>query len=351
MDALYDTADLIGVISTIHVAPTFFLDTYFRAEPKYSVHEHIVMDEVLEGLPVMAPFVSPVVKAKPQRRNGFKANIFTPAYVKPMHFIKPGDFISRSAGEGLLGTLSPQERKDREVVRLLGLQKRQIYSRWEWLAAKATIDGKVIISGEDYPAVEVDFGRDPDHSIVIVDPAQVWSNPDAPIDEQVEEWSNTLLLASGYAGTDLVMSPEAWTKFKKNKAVLRDADLRRGISNVPNLQAMVATQQARHVGDWGEFRLIVYAGRFVDQEGNVSRALEADEMIMTAAPSVADGTGGVEGIRAFGAIQDFEAGLAPLDIFPKTWEEKNPSGEALMSQSSPLMIPGRPNAVIKVKVN
>lgn len=351
MDALYDTGDLIGVISTIHVAPTFFLDTYFRAEPKYSVHEHIVMDEVLEGLPVMAPFVSPVVKAKPQRRNGFKANIFTPAYVKPMHFIKPGDFISRAPGEGLLGTMTAQERKDREVIRLLGLQKRQIYSRFEWLAAKATIDAKVIISGEDYPAVEVDFGRNPDHTIVIVDPAQVWSNPDAPIDDQFEEWSNTLLLASGYAGTDVVMSPEAWTKFRKNNKVKEDADRRRGILNVPNLQGLVATQQARYVGDWGEFRLVVYAGRFVEQDGTVSRALEADEMIMTAAPSEADGTGGVEGIRAFGAIQDFEAGLTPLDIFPKSWEEKNPSGEALMSQSSPLMIPGRPNAVIKVKVS
>ncbi|AYM13073.1 major capsid protein [Agrobacterium tumefaciens] len=350
METLYDTADLIGVLETRQVAPTFFLERYFRANPFYSVHEHIVFDEVLEGLPVMAPFVSPVVQAKPQRRQGFQAKIFTPAYVKPKHFIKPGDFLRRLPGEGLLGELTPQDRLDREVIRLLEVQKRQIYARWEWMAAKAVIDGKVTVAGEDYPSVEVDFGRDPNNSIIVAGAGNIWSNPDADISGMAEDWSSQLLEATGYAGTDIVMAPEIWKLFRKNKAVLRDAELRRGIANVPDLQPQVAQQNARFVGQWGEFSLYVYAGRFKDQDGTVSRALAATDIIMTAAPSDVDGTGGVEGIRAFGAIQDKKAGLQPIDIFPKTWEEEDPSGEQIMSQSAPLMIPGRPNAVIKAKV-
>jgi len=350
MEVMYDTADLVGVIQTRQVAPTFFLDRYFRASPFYSVYEHIVFDEVLEGLPVMAPFVSPVVQAKPQKRSGFQAKIFTPAYVKPKHFIKPGDFVRRLAGEGLLGELSQQDRMDREVIRLLEVQKRQIHARWEWMAAKAVIDGKVTISGEDYPAVEVDFGRDDDNDIIVSGTGNVWSNTAADISGMLEDWSDQLLEVTGYAGTDIVMAPEIWKHFRKNAGVLKDAELRRGISNVPDLQPQIAQQNARFVGKWGEFSLYVYAGRFKDQDGTISRALAATDIIMTAAPSEADGTGGVEGIRAFGAIQDKKAGLQPIDIFPKTWEEDDPSGEQIMSQSAPLMIPGRPNAVIKAKV-
>jgi hypothetical protein len=350
MEVLYDTADLIGVIETTHTAPTFFLERFFKREPILSTSAAIVFDEVLEGLPVMAPFVSPIVQAKPQKRSGFQAKHFTPAYVKPKHFIKPGDFVTRVAGEGLLGELTPQARYDREVVRLIALQKRQIEARWEWLAAKAVIDGKVTITGEDYPAAEVDFGRSPDNEIIVSGAGNIWSNVNAKISHMFEDWSDQLLETTGFAGTDVVMAPEIWRFFRDNLEVLKHAELRRAISAVPNIQPQVATQNARYVGKWGEFDLWVYAGRFKDQDGNISRALEATDVIMTAAPSEVDGTGGVEGIRAFGAIQDKKAGLQPIDIFPKTWEEEDPSGEQLMSQSAPLMIPGRPNAVIKAKV-
>jgi hypothetical protein len=350
MESLYDTADLVGVIQTIRVAPTFFLDRYFRASPFYSVHEHIVFDEVLEGLPVMAPFVSPVVQAKPQKRSGFQAKTFTPAYVKPKHFIKPGDFVRRIAGEGLLGELSQQDRMDREILRLLELQKRQIIARWEWMAAMAVIDGKVTVSGEDYPAVQVDFGRSADNDIIVSGAGNLWSNAAADISSMLEDWSDQILERTGYAGGDIIMPPEVWKLFRNNEGVLKHADLRRGITNVPDIQPQIAQQNVRYVGKWGEFSLYIYAGRFKDQDGSISRALAATDIIMTATPSEIDGSGGVEGVRAFGAIQDKRAGLQPIDIFPKTWEEHDPSGEQIMSQSAPLMIPGRPNAVIKAKV-
>ncbi len=105
------------------------------------------------------------------------------------------------------------------------------------------------------------------------------------------------------------MSPEAWKVFRKNNQILKEADLRRGVDNLPNLQPRAAAQGARFVGQWGEFALYVYAGRFKEQDGTLGRALEAGEILMTAAPAEEDGTGGVHGIRAFGAIQDKKASL------------------------------------------
>lgn len=349
-DYIYETSELVETITTIRTQPRFFLDRYFLSTPYLSTRSEIVFDEVLEDLPVMAPFVSPIVRAKPQRRHGFEAKTFSPAYVKPKHTVKPRDFITRSPGESLLGSMSPQERRERAVLDLLALQKRQIEARYEWMAAMAVINGAVTVQGEDYPQVLVDFGRSASHSIVLAGAGVVWSDPNTDIGSQLEEWSDRILQATGFPGTDLVMSPEAWKNFRKNDGVLADADRRRGVTSVPSLQARKAMEGARYVGQFGEFECWVYAGKFKDQDGGTSRALGAGEVIMTAAPSEESGTGGVHGIKAFGAIEDVKAGLQPIEIFPKMWEEEDPSVEHLMSQSAPLMIPGRPNAVIKVVV-
>ncbi|ORE89751.1 major capsid protein [Aurantimonas sp. 22II-16-19i] len=346
----YSTAELVEVIRTIRTPRRFFLDRFFRATPYLSTREEIVFDEVLEDLPVMAPFVSPVVQAKPQKRRGFQAKSFVPAYVKPKHFIKPGDFIRRNPGEALLGSLDQASRYDAARLDTLALQKRQIEERWEWMAAKAVVDGKVTVKGEDYPEREVDFGRSGDNEIVVTGAGNLWSNAAADIGGMLEDWSDVILGKTGYAGTDVIMAPEVWKYLRQNTQLLKEADLRRGVQNTPNLQPQAAVEGARLVGQWGEFTLWVYAGRFKEQDGTLSRALAATDIVMTAAPSQEDGTGGVHGIRCFGAIQDKGAMMQPLDIFPKSWEEDDPSGEQLMSQSAPLMVPGRPNATLKAQV-
>jgi hypothetical protein len=58
----------------------------------------------------------------------------------------------------------------------------------------------------------------------------------------------------------------------------------------------------------------------------------------------------VDGIAAFGAIMDVQAGLAEATIFPKMWEEEDPSAVNTMSQSAPLMVPTNPNNTWKMTV-
>jgi hypothetical protein len=349
-NALYDSVDLLGVIETIPPDPGFFLDRYFRKEHK-STKEYIAFDEISKDLVVMAPYVSPVVEAKPQRGKGATMKQFSPAYVKPKHFVKPGDFTQRQPGESLNGDSGQQSRWDRAVVDLLETQKRQIEARWEHQAALAVINGSYTVDGEDYPGpVNVDFGRSPGNNVTVVGAGLVWSNPAAPAVDQLEDWSVQLLDISGYAGTDIIMSPEAWKKLRANAQMLRDAAFARSPGPTPNLQPRAATREVQAVGSWGNFNFFVCTKRFKEQDGTIVRALQADEMIMTAPPSTVDGSGGVQGVKVFGAIQDFDADLQPFDIFPKMWREKDPSGEALMSQSAPLMVPANANAVLKIKV-
>ena len=58
----------------------------------------------------------------------------------------------------------------------------------------------------------------------------------------------------------------------------------------------------------------------------------------------------VMGVKAFGAILDKKASFQPLPIFPKMWDEDDPSATILMTQSAPLMVPINPNNTFRARV-
>jgi hypothetical protein len=61
------------------------------------------------------------------------------------------------------------------------------------------------------------------------------------------------------------------------------------------------------------------------------------------------GVGAVGGVRAYGAILDFEQFNA-VEVFWKTWRENDPSVEYLMCQSAPILVPTRINASMRATV-
>ena len=344
-----DTVDLLGVIATAPKTPNFFLDRYFPGDNRLSVKEEISFDEVLEGLPVMAPYVFPVVAGKVQSGQGYQTKFFEPAYLKPKKDLKPSDFIKRRPGEPLTGELSPERRRDLALIDLLKYQKTSIMTRLEYMAARALIDGKIIIEGEDYPTKLIDFGRDPDNTVNISSVKDKWSSDQADIASQLEDFADQILIKSDSDATDIIMSPAVWKAFKANKSILAEADLRRGVTNVPNLTPQVkAGIGAQYKGEYGSFSIYVYARSFREQNGKNIKVLGDNEILLIARPDET-GKGGVEGVKAFGAISDFGS-LIPTDMYPKTWLQQDPSVLFVMTQSAPLMIPGRPNATLKATV-
>lgn len=344
-----ETADMLGVLETIIPAPSFFLTNYFKGESRVSEKQDISFDEVLEGIPFMAPYVYPDLPGKPQNRQGYQKQTFTPAYVKPRDVIKGSDLLTRRPGEPLGGNRSLQQRMDDDIIIKLKKQKEEIYTRLEYMAARALIDGKIKIEGEDYPTQIVDFNRDQDHTVIISNSSDKWSSADADISAQLEEFSLQILSKTGYAGTDVIMSPKVWRAFQNNKSVLRAAELRRGVTDVPALDPQAAkTLGAQYKGKFGSFSIFVYSLPFKEQDGKIINVLGDNDVVFIAPPDEG-GRGGVEGIKAFGAIRDVEA-LYPTELYPKQWIEKNPGVLMLMTQSAPLMIPGRPNATLKARV-
>lgn len=346
---VYTTRDLYGVMydRRLESPSNYWLNLCFPGS-HMSDREEIIFEKITTRRHI-APFVLPTVPGKPTyKKDGSTVSMFRPSYVKPKDSVRPAEQTSRQPGD--LFTLtprSPRQNFDAEVVRIVQFHRSIIQRRWEWLAARATIDGSVTIEGEGYPAVTVDFNRDPGHTITLAGPTY-WDDPAHDILGDIQGWADMQADADfGGVPNRLTVSPDVWAVMRKNQGIKDELDLQRRGTRVDILTGLVQPDplpgQAIYVGTLGAgIDVYVYRDYYVDDAGNTQKFL-AEKTVMLTAP-------GVDGVKAFGAILDTKAGLMTTDIFPKMWDQEDPSARFIMSQSAPLMIPVNPNCTLKATV-
>ncbi len=173
---LYNTATLLDVVRVQPVESAYWLDNFYGRVITFDTEE--IMFDRVETIRRLAPFVSPVVQGRVMRTRGYETRAFRPAYTKPKHIVDPNRVFTRLAGEMITGSLSPAQRWDAAVAENMREEREAIQRLWNWMAAMATIHGKVTITGEDYPTQVVDFGRDPGLTDTLVGTAR-WGEADA----------------------------------------------------------------------------------------------------------------------------------------------------------------------------
>ncbi len=343
----YDTTTLVGVIRNQQVEePTYWLDLAFPRQITFDTEE-IQFDQVT-ATRKLAPFVAPTHQGKVQTRKGFSAKSFRPAYVKPKDILVPSRALTRMAGEQLTGALSAGARWNAHLAELLRLQREEIERRWNWMAAQAVINGSVTVSGDDYPTTSVDFGRHADNTMTLVGTAQ-WDDSAANPLGNIETIRSTVLKKSGRGVTRLTFGVNAWAEFIEDDNVL--ALLRNDVRNSPDTNFNARLGE----GNPAEFRgvlqgkgvasleLYTYSDTYeTDNAGTEADYLDPDWVVATGP--------GIQGVRCFGAIMDAKAGLAAMAMFPKMWENDDPSVTYVMTQSAPLMVPAQPNGSAVMKV-
>ena len=349
--SLYGTTELIIVQQHLPEFPDGFWKNLFKRTVT-SDRQEILFERIDIPNRRLAPFVAPNVQGRVMREQGFSARSFTPAYVKPKHVVDPTKAITRIFGEALLGGLTMGQRFDYHVVNNMRLERESIERRWDWMAARAVIDGMVTVSGDDYPTQTIDFLRDPSLTTTLLTTAR-WdqlatADPLADLSAAADN-----AFALGYAPiTDIVFGTYAWAQFIKNAQVLfllnqfyrgSSADFSRG-ELVPhtNFQRMGTIG-----GPSGSFTLWRYNNIYNDTDSNGNLTLQ-----YFLDPKQVCGYGeALEGVGAFGAIMDVDADfLAEATMFPKMWKEEDPSVLYTMTQSAPLFIPTNPNNSFKITV-
>lgn len=342
---IYETADLVKVVRTVKAPTSYWLDLLYHTVVTFQSKE-IDFDYVDKNRR-LAPFVAPTAQGVPLAQQGYLTRRFTPAYIKPKDPVDPARLMHRAAGEALMGEMSLQQREDLIVADILENHRFAIERRWEWMAAEAVINGSVTVSGPDYPTMSVSFGRDASLTKNLTGAAR-WggagtSSPDTALSD-IETWMQTVHRLSGYTPTRITMGINAWDAFKKQTSVKEMLDTRRGSRNQIETGpgAGLPWQYRGSLDSAGGLEIYTYNDIYEDDSGNSANFLDQDTVVLTS-PAV-------EGVRAFGAIMDRKAGWAASAMFPKMWEQEDPSALYLMTQSAPLMIPTRPNAALVAKV-
>lgn len=348
MVEIYDTRTLAGVIRVMKPLQPYWLQ-YFPRELTFDSAD-IQFDMVADDRR-LAPFVAPNVQGRIMSELGHTAKVFRPAYVKPKHVVDPSRGLPRMAGEALMGEMSPGQRIMAIIAENLRREREMIERRWEWMAAKALIDGAVTVSGEDYPSVTVSFGRHADLAETLLT-TERWSQTTATPLADIAAKRKRAFELSRSPITRLTFGADAWEYFTAH------ADVRELLSTqirgtTTDFSLVVAGDAPfEYMGTLsgtngtGRLELYRYSDQYENDSGTATDVLDTNTVV---------GTGpGIQGVRCFGAIRDLDAGptgLAAMAMFPKMWKEPDPSVAYTMLQSAPLMVPAQPNACFKLKVH
>lgn len=338
---IYSTHVLAGVIrESKPTLPGFWLNFVSRVYNSDVAEIHF--DRVGGLSRKVAPYVMPTVAGKVQRHGGYQTEKFTPAYVKISDTIDPSRTLTRRPGEAYGGQMSPMQRRDALLAEYLQEQRDAVERRWNLMAAEVMLNGSLVITGDDYPTTTIDFGRASNQTITLAAGAR-WGESGVSVLDNLEDWSVRVQDGCNYPVTDVVMGTTAWRAFRKNAENKELLDLRRGGEALGGLNIMPGSgAPLQYKGSDGTKQYWVYRESYDISETQSVEIMDPRDVLLIAP----DGLGLVQ---AFGAIMDVDV-LQPLPIFTKSWVENEPSARKLLSQSSPLMIPSRPNATLRARV-
>ena len=338
---IYATVAMLEALRSLRRVPKFLLSLFF---PGYSLSddEQIKFDVEIDNVQI-APFVAPTAPGHVLRDKGRRTDTFTPAYVKPLHDIKPNEPLVRTMGEPIAGTLSASEREQLILVQKLDLQQNMIHRRLEVMAAEAVVHGRVTVVGEDYPTAVVDFGRDPDLTITLAGGAR-WGEAGVSPFDSLDAFLDLVSTECGAAVNVVVMTVDAWRLLRDDPKTDKALDQTRGQTSIAELGFKPGEPGTPvYRGRIGDVEIYTYNDSYEDVDGSTKNLLPDHTVIVGA-------TGAVAGVRHFGAILDPDAGYQALEIYPKSWTQPNPARRFIMSQSAPMVVPRRPNAVGRMKV-
>jgi hypothetical protein len=226
------------------------------------------------------------------------------------------------------------------VARDLEDQVGMIQRRLEVMAAEVMRTGKVTVTGDLYPTVVVDFGRDSGLTITLSG-SQRWGQSGVKPLDSLQDWSLLVTQKCGAMPIDVLMDVDAWKVFRADPDVKARLDRFRGNSTMV-VDAKLG-EGGTFMGSIDGFNFWVYASWYVDPVDGQEKPILPSGTVLLSGPQL-------EGVRAFGAIRDEQAGFQAMPYFPKSWLENDPAVRYLMTQSAPLVVPYRVNGCLAANV-
>lgn len=351
---IWDTRTSLGVMRATKPENLIWLSFFaneFRADDEYIDFEKLPVETRK-----LAAFVLPMGRGVAIYDDSARTFRFKPAYVKTNDVVDPNKSIIKAAGiDAMLESgqkLSPMQRRELVKAAITASHIRAIRRTWNWLGAKALIDGKVTLTGPAYPTTLVDFGRAAGHTITLGAGAR-FGDAGVSIVDFVQSSMNTMNDAEfGGVPTQIRIGSDVWAVARKNAELLSHLDKNTDGGNIRIERGLVSSEKSFKVGEMlvggqsgARIELWVDNETYRDAAGAQQRYLGAKEMVFLGTPE------SIFGIQCFGMIQDMDARFEALPIFPSNYTEGNqPKVEFIGHTSAPLMVPVNPDATLKATV-
>lgn len=311
-----------------------------------------------EKLPVptrkLAAFVKPMGRGTSVYNDTSRSLRFKPANIVVEEQIDPLRLLSTAPGiDAMLEpmNISPARRRNLLRVAMTEQAMTAIERRWEWMRARAIIDGAVTVRYEDGQSVAVDFGRSAGHTETLTSGNRFGDSGISFLDK-IQSIIDTMVAAEyGGVPTKVTMGGGVWAVIRKDAELLEamkfeqqrtDITIERGL--LANVQKVFQVGSITVGGSSGQrLELWVNNETYHDNSGTAQRYLGNKDVVLTASPEA------IMGMQVFGRIVDMDADFRALPIFPKNYMKGDRVKTEHMSwESAPLMVPINPDATYKI---
>jgi hypothetical protein len=350
---LWQTHTLLGVMRDVK-AEDWYFGQFFTRQMR-STDEYIDFEKLPIRSRKLAPFVRPLARGRGVFDDTQKTYRFKPAYVKVEEAIDPLRPLTFAPGidRSMLNPnrLTPTQRRALLKAEMTMEAIKAIERRWEWMKARAIIDGKVTIVYDSGESVLVDFQRAAAHTESLGS-GNRFGEAGVVIMDKIQAILDIMNNAEfGAVPVRITMGGGVASVLRKDAEFLKHFDTpeRPGGTLVMDRALVLGGPNGGKVYKFGELtvggasglriELWVNNETYTDNAGVQQRYLGNHQMVFTGSPDT------VMGYECFGMIVDQDADYQAIPIFPKNFTTGDDvKVEHLSFKSAPLPVPIAPNA-------
>ena len=350
---LWDTRRSLGVFRAVEPAPIYWAPWF--TQQINSTDEYIDFEKLPVPSRKLAAFALPLARGASAYDDSVRTFRVKPAYIKMDDAVDPLKPLIKQAGidPSMLdeSNLSPMQRLELLKVAIAAAHRRAIDLRFDWLAARAIIDGKVTLTGKDYPTTLVDFGRAAYQTVTLSDGTRIGDSGVKALDVIQTQLDVMNDAEFGAMPTRITMGGSVWSVLRNDAGLLEhlDTQIRNPAHDIErglNAGKIFKVGELSVGGQSGQrIELWVNNETYIDPEtGSSARYLGAKEMVFTGTPEA------LQGFRCFGRIIDQDARYEAIDVFAKNYAEQvgDITVQRISHKSAPLMVPVNPDATLKI---
>lgn len=354
---LWSTRKSLGVFRDTR-AENWYFGQFFTKQMR-STDEWIDFEKLPIRSRKLAPFVKPggrghgLFSDKVQGYRFKPANLVVEDSVDPLRPLTFQPGIDQSAFD--MNKLSPMQRRELIKAEMMAEMRIGVERRWEWMKAKAIIDGAVTCTYRDGTVAVVDFQRASGHTQVLTSTNR-WGDSGVSILGGIQTIFDTVNNAQ-FGGTisRITVGNSVVPVIRADTEIAAHMDLtKRGASVTVDRGVIGGGPNGGKVYKFGELsvgggasgqqiEIWVNNETYDADDGTSTRYLGSADVLFTCDPSA------VNGYECFGMIVDPDAEYQAIPAFPKNFVTgERVKTENLSVESAPLFVPINPNTTYKL---